>query len=295
MPYLASRVGHPSGPFTTEVTKRDILAYSAGLGVSDPCYLDDARPGGVEALPFQSVSLEWPVVVAERAANDTGLSPSEVGRQVHAIQDSIYHRPLKAGNVVDAFGKIVEARENRAGVLTVAKLDTIDQATGEPIATSWSTVIYRQAALEGDPVCLDSAPPLPVDPALPLPADATLVTVHVPRQLPHIYTECAHIWNPVHTEREAALEAGLPDIILQGTATWALAGLEIMRAYGEQDHGDNRLAMKRFTGRFVGMVIPGTDITIRHALDPSDPKIIRYEVLTEDGKRAIDQGVAILG
>jgi acyl dehydratase len=85
------------------------------------------------------------------------------------------------------------------------------------------------------------------------------------------------------------LAAGLPDIILHGTATWALAGLEILRSYR-----DGECALKRFTGRFVGMVIPGTDIMIRHAPDPSDPNIIRYEVLTHDGKRAIDQGAALL-
>lgn len=290
MPYLASRVGDPIGPFTTALTTRDILAYSAGLGATDARYLDDARPGGVEALPFQTVSLEWPVVVSERTANETGLSPEEVGRQVHAVQDSIYHRPLKAGDVVEANGMVVEARENRAGVLTVNKLVTTDQATGEPIATSWSTVIYRQTKLEGNPIRLETALPLPVELAVPLPGDATETTVHIPREMPHVYTECARIWNPVHTERAEALAAGLPDIILHGTATWALAGLEVLRSYR-----DGECTLMRFTGRFVGMVIPGTDITIRHAPDPSDPNIIRYEVLTEDGSHAIDQGAALLG
>lgn len=291
MPYLASRVGDPIGPFTTELSTRDVLAYSAGLGVSDPRYLDDAQPGGAEALPFQTVSLEWPLVVSERAANETGLSAEEVGRQVHAIQDSIFHRPLRAGDVVEANGMVVEARQNRAGVLTVNKLETVEKSSGDPLATSWSTVIYRQTTLEGAPVTLDSAPPLPLDPREPMPPDAAHARVHIPREMPHVYTECARIWNPVHTERTAALAAGLPDIILHGTATWALAGLEILKVYGRG--GD--LKLKRFTGRFVGMVIPGTDITIHHAAAPGHVNVIRYEVLTEDGSRAIDQGVAILG
>ena len=294
MPYLATRVGDPIGPFTTALTTRDILAYSAGLGATEARYLDDARPGGMDALPFQSVSLEWPVVVAERAANETGLSAEEVGRQVHATQDTIYNHPIFPGSEIEASGVVVEARENRAGVLTVSKLETVDREDGAPIATSWSTVIYRQTALEGDPVTLEGPPPLPVDPALPLPKEVAVTTVHIPREMPHVYTECAHIWNPVHTEREAALAAGLPDIILHGTATWALAGLEILRVYRNVDERPDAVPLERFTGRFVGMVIPGTDITIRHAPDPSDPNIIRYEVLTEDGSHAIDQGVAIL-
>ena len=42
-------------------------------------------------------------------------------------------------------------------------------------------------------------------------------------RLAHVYTECARIWNPIHTDRAVARAAGLPDIILHGTATLALA------------------------------------------------------------------------
>ena len=79
--------------------------------------------------------------------------------------------------------------------------------------------------------------------------------------MPHVYTECARIWNPIHTERDVALRAGLPDIILHGTATWALAGREVLRAYGDGDPA----RLKRLHGRFTAMVIPGTSIVVEHA------------------------------
>ena len=50
-----------------------------------------------------------------------------------------------------------------------------------------------------------------------------VISIPVPAHLAHTYTECAHIWNPIHTDRAVALAAGLPDIILHGTATLALA------------------------------------------------------------------------
>ena len=34
----------------------------------------------------------------------------------------------------------------------------------------------------------------------------------------HVYTECARIWNPVHTDTAVADRAGLPGLILHGTA-----------------------------------------------------------------------------
>jgi len=150
--------------------------------------------------------------------------------------------------------------------------------------------MYRGTPLEGEPLGLDAVPALPVNPSAEFPKTCTETQVYIPREMPHVYSECADIWNPVHTERVEALAAGLPDIILHGTATWALAGKEIVNTYADGDGN----ALQRLTGRFVGMVIPGSTITIRHAPDPDEPTAIRYEVLTEDGNLAMDQGVALI-
>ena len=85
-----------------------------------------------------------------------------------------------------------------------------------------------------------------------------------------------------------ALAAGLPDIILHGTATWALAGLTLLRRYAGDDVG----ALKRITGRFSGMVIPGETIEVRHSRAPSGA--VAFEVRTESGSTAISQGLAWL-
>ena len=113
----------------------------------------------------------------------------------------------------------------------------------------------------------------------------TETVIPIARELPHVYTECADIWNPIHTEREVALAAGLPDIILHGTATWALALREVVA--DRLDGDPARLA--RFVGRFTGMVIPGTDITVRHA--GTDNGAV-YEVIAADGSKAISAGRA---
>jgi acyl dehydratase len=116
-----------------------------------------------------------------------------------------------------------------------------------------------------------------------------VVTIAIPREMPHVYTECASIWNPIHTERAVALAAGLPDIILHGTATWALAGREILRAYADAD--PRRL--RRLHGRFRGMVIPGTEITVEHAARRDGG--VHFLVRNDRGEPAIDQGYAVVG
>lgn len=288
MPFPADRVGLQLQPKAWDISTRAILAYAAGIGASAPAYLDDAQAGGLRALPFQCVSLEWPVLLSMRQATQDVLSPGEAVRGVHAVQDSTFHRPMRPGDRLVTEGQLVAARTVRAGVLTVIRLITRERETGEPVTTTWSTSIYRDVALAGAAASL--AEPEPLDPADAQPpgADAEVVAISVARQMPHVYSECADIWNPIHTERAVALAAGLPDIILHGTATWALAGLTLLRRYGGDDVG----ALKRITGRFSGMALPGETIEVRHERAPSGA--VRFDVRTQSGVTAISQGVGWL-
>jgi acyl dehydratase len=290
MPFPAASVGLKLDPRPKDIQVRDILAYAAGLGASEPAFLDDRQTGGLKALPFQCVSLEWPVLVSARNSLVAALSPVEATRSVHAIQDSHFHRPIRPGDRLVTDGELISARRSRAGVVAVFRLVTRDIDTGQAVTTSWSTSIYRGVALEGEDATLASAPDLPEAALEPLPADAESVRIFIPPQMPHVYTECAAIWNPIHTEREVAISAGLPDIILHGTATWALAGLTIMRRYADSDSA----RVKRISGRFAGMVLPGDTITVRHAPLDGSGLTIGFEVLAGDGAAAITQGVLVL-
>ncbi len=288
MPFPADRLGIRLDPMAWDITPRAILAYAAGIGASEAAFLDDAQVGGLRGLPFQCVSLEWPVLVSMRGAIGDLLSPDEARRGVHAVQDSTFHRPIRAGDRLVTDGQLVSARPIRAGVLTVCRLSTRDRDSGEPVTTTWTSSIYRDVALAGEPASI--AEPEPIDPAyFQSPGSgAEAVIIPIPKQMPHVYSECADIWNPIHTERQVALAAGLPDIILHGTATWALAGLTVLRRHGRNDVG----TLKRMTGRFSGMVMPGDDITVRHERDASG--VVRFEVRTSSGAPAISQGVAWL-
>jgi acyl dehydratase len=288
MPFPASSVGLDLTSGHRDIAVRDILAYAAGLGASDAAFLDDARPGGVLALPFQCVSLEWPVLLSMREALVAVLTPAEGRRAVHAIQDSQFHRPVRPGDRLVTEGRLVSVRRIRAGVLSVCRLTTRDAVSGEPVTTSWSSSIYRDVALDGEDSSVAEPPAQPMEAATPLPDDAATTVIAIPREMPHVYSECADIWNPIHTERQAALAAGLPDIILHGTATWALAGLTVLRQYGGGEVG----RLKRLSGRFSGMVIPGEQITVRHASVGGG--VIRFEVLTPSGQSAISQGFALV-
>lgn len=288
MPFPTDRIGFHLKPVARDITPRSVLAYAAGVGAAEAAYLDDAQPDGLRALPFQCVSLEWPVLLSMREAVKDILTPQEAMRGVHAVQDSTFHRPMRPGDHLVTEGQLVSAKSIRAGALIVLRLITRERDSGEPVTTTWTTSIYRDVSLTGPAASIaEPDTPNPDDVASPGPG-AEVVDIAIPKQMPHVYSECADIWNPIHTERAVALAAGLPDIILHGTATWALAGLTLLRRYGNDDVG----ALRRITGRFSGMVAPGETIKVRH--ERSAAGTVRFEVLTENGRAAISQGCAWL-
>ena len=85
-----------------------------------------------------------------------------------------------------------------------------------------------------------------------------------------------------------AAAAGLPDIIVHGTATWAIASREIVarRAGGDPSR------LRRLHGRFRAMVIAGTPVTLEHR-DAGDAAVA-FRVLNCDGAEAIADGYAVL-
>jgi hypothetical protein len=106
--------------------------------------------------------------------------------------------------------------------------------------------------------------------------------------MPHVYAECSGIWNPIHTERRVALAAGLPDIILQGTASWSFAARELVDALCA---GDPQRVV-RLGCRFVGMALPGDELTI-DVFEPSGGAAA-FDITRHDGTAILQGGFAEL-
>lgn len=286
MPIRAAAVGLEIGPYESELTTRRMLAYAAALGETADVYFDDARAGGIVAPPMMVIPLEWPASRDLRETPEFGASDEERRRVVHAGQDTQIFRPLTPGLNLRLRGRLVAARRVQPGTLTISRL-TLEDDAGNRLATSYATAIYRGVELDGDDTVEDQPPPWP-DLA---PAGGWAETsVPIARELPHVYTECADIWNPIHTERAFALASGLPDIILHGTCTLALA---IKQVVAGPLAGDP-LRLKRFGCRFSGMVVPGGGIVVRHAASGGGDSAL-FEVRDDTANTVISDGRALFG
>ena len=156
------------------------------------------------------------------------------------------------------------------------------------MVTSWLDTLYRGAALDGPGGQSAAAPALPASEE-EQGADQ-ITSIAIPVEMPHVYSECARIWNPIHTERAVARAAGLPDVILHGTATWALAGREIVARCA----GGDPTRLRRLFGRFRAMVFPGTSIELRHrgAAQRGGGARVWFSVRNAAGEEAIAGGLA---
>lgn len=284
MPVYSSAVGKPLNERTVEVSKRDVLAYAAVMGdVSAACF-DDARPEGIVALPQYCVSLEWPLASSAKTAAALGLAPGEAKAVIHLRQDSEFRSPIRPGDTLSITSTLTGVRSTAKGAIVRSRTDTVNASNGTPVVTTHSDAFFIGVEVKGDDALIESSDAEPYE-DMPSPSR---IRVHIARELPHLYTECAHIWNPIHTERAAALEAGLPDIILHGTATWALAGQEIAKHYVKGD----ATRFRRLAGDFSAMVIPGEDIVIEHAHSASGADVVLFAVRNPEGDFAIKNGIA---
>ena len=119
-------------------------------------------------------------------------------------------------------------------------------------------------------------------------ADGWQEVVDVPANLALVYTECARIWNPIHTDLAVARGAGLAAPILHGTATLALA---VSRAVARELGRRARVASPR-----SARASPAWSRCPRPspcAAGASRTARVAFDAIGPDGRLVLSQGVLI--
>jgi acyl dehydratase len=291
MPVPSALLGSTSGPLEHHVDPRWTMAYAASLGDALPCYLDTSAPGGVVAHPLFPVCVEWPVIVGSRQASlRYGLTPDEVRRGVHATHDLTVHRLVRPAELLTTTSTVTGVERRSPGGFTTLRLDTVD-AAGEVVATTTQGTLYLGVPVDGpDAPAAGAGPPLAWGDLGP---PSVEVRVELSAGAAHVYTECARIWNPIHTDLATARAAGLPGLILHGTATMAYG---VSQVVAHQAAGDPT-AVRRVLGRFGAMVLLPSSVTVRifRPVPLHDgATAVPFDVRTAEGGPAVDRAAVIL-
>jgi acyl dehydratase len=286
-------VGTTVGPLVQEIDARWLMAYAAALGDVHAEYLDTTRPEGVIGHPIFPVCYEWPLAVELRAS---ALSEGIAVRSVHATHDLRLHRRARAGDRLSTTATVISSEPRAPGAYVVTRLETVD-ADGRAVSTTDYGSIYRGVQCEraalADPKGDAGTVPEPDRRADGSPPRCDWsVDVPVPAGLAHTYTECARIWNPIHTDKAVARSAGLPGIILHGTATLALAVSAALERAGVTPSA----GIARIGCRFTGMVPLPSVITVEGwaARLATGEGVIAFQVLGADGRLVLRDGRLIM-
>ncbi len=268
--------GEQAGPLPATVDARWLMAYSAGLGEADARYYD--TEAGVLAHPLFPVCYEWPVAQPLRAL--PALKPL-FPQLLHAQHDLTIHRPPRAGDDLAVSARIVAVTQRRPGAFVVFRFEARDQS-GERVTSTDFGALYRDVAVEGGDRRLEATE----DPEAFRGQLSKAGILQVPATAAHVYTECARVWNPIHTDIAYARAAGLPTIILHGTATLALSISSVLAAFKQ-----NPASVRRVQCRFSGMVPMPAALTVHAGRDGGR---IGFETRDGAGEAVISRGSLLL-
>lgn len=278
MPLPSSLVGQATAALDHAVDARWLMAYAAGLGETAPCYFDTTQD--IVAHPLFPVCVEWDAVLALRfGAGTATMTAAEQASAVHADHDLHLLAPMRPGHCYTTTATAVRVERRKPGAYLLKRLDTVDEQ-GALVSRTWQGTLYRGVDIAGDAAGSADAPAWP----------SIAATAHVEYALPvaaqaaHVYTECARIWNPIHTDRAHARAASLPEIILHGTATLALAVSKLVAEFLDGD--PTRVC--RLGGRFSGMVMMPSVLTL--VVEGRSANALGFRVLDERGGAAITRG-----
>jgi len=267
----ANIVGREVGPDKQRIDPRWLMAYSAALGETDARCYDTAA--GVAVHPLFPVCYEWPATRALRERS--GLAPLDP-RLVHAQHDLIIHR-APTTEVLRITGRVVAVMQRTPGVLVVSRFFAHD-ARDQLVTTTDFSVLYRDVKLVGG----DRATEKVDDPPPPRKPLAKVGDIAVRATAAHIYTECARIWNPIHTDVAYARAAGLPGAILHGSATLALSVSKVLGSFGMTPGMVHRVRC-----RFASMVLMPSVLAVFASREGTS---LAFETRNERGETVIERG-----
>lgn len=280
----STHVGVKMKPFHTTIDWRRTTNFAAALGDANPCYFDDARPEGLVAHPVFPVAVTWPVCSQpDKFLQETPFPLEVTSMQVHHTEHITLHRSIRPPEDLTVYGTVAAILSHRAGSRVVMRYEAVNEQ-GEPVFTEHVGGLLRGVTCTDDGRSLDEIPEPPAQPYVDSPLWQAPVTIDP--MLPYIYDGCSDIVFPIHTSPAFASAVGLPGIILQGTATLALAVREMVN----REAGGNPIRLKSLGCRFSGMVRPGTEILV--ILKSRTGENLFFEVLNQDGEKAVCKGHA---
>lgn len=282
-------VGAKIREYRTEVSWRRTTNYAAATGDMNPRYIDDSREGGITAPPMFAVAVTWPVVENIHRYVDIPYPPELFLTLVHYTEHIEFFSPVKPGDTLTVNGEVAALIPRKSGTQIIFKFEVTNQR-GLPVFTEYMGGLLRGVE------CMDGGKGNEAIPAVPDwdTADFPVWEAVLPvgREAPYVYDGCTGIVFAIHTSPAFARAVGLPDIILQGTATLAYSVSQLVN----REAGGDPARLEAVHCEFRGMVFPGSSIRVQLTSRNTSGGAVHlfFRALNEQGQSAISRGYARL-
>lgn len=289
MPLNSSLVGTIGAACVEQLEDRWVMSYAASVLDRNPLYFDNLDDRTLPAHPAYVSHQEWEAIGALHEVI-TGLTPDERQRGVHSYNDTRIFRPLHSGDTISCVARVESVDRRRSGGRLSMRVDTTN-SDGKLVASSLTQTVFRGVGVDGPNTIAN----LTSDSGFrddTWPTEPTRVEqVGIDSLAAHIFSECARDYSPIHTDIAVATKAGLPGLILHGTATFAIA----LSSITNHEAGGDPTRVRRFGGRLGAMVLCPSSLRLEIREHAGDPTRHRFDLIIDDGTRAIAGGFVELG
>lgn len=275
MPLERSTVGKTYEGEPLEITQELVELYA------DATDFPQALLEGGLAPPLFAVRPLVTVLFAAILDEEVGI---DLKRLVHGEQDMRFYQPLHVGDVVTP-SAVIDAIEDRSSGETLMLVQRLER-DGQLVCEAKSNLFVRASSSSTGKK--DAASTAAEETSSP-------EVIHeeredITRDQSLRYAEASGDHNPLHKDPEFAKAAGLPDVILHGLCTMAIAS----RAVIQGPCKGNLAELSRMSVRFAKPVFPEQVLTTRVFNGKPTKTGMRYalETLNEKGEPVLTRAFA---
>lgn len=267
--------GQAVGPIRHRLDFRWTMNYAASVEDQNPRLYDPLGPVHAGYVAH----MEW--LVRQQIREQPSLAGASGIVQLGTT--TRLTRPLRPDESVVICGGVAASTQKSAGAVVVTwfdvRADAGESSPSELLVRTAATSLYRGIEVTefGE---VSRAPSVAWSPTERIPVRFGLHAAHV-------YSECARIWVPLHTDLRASRAAGYDRLMLHGTATLSYCLSALVDRFAEGDHS----RVTDYSCSFVSPVFVGSDAHLELAAQPSREGLLaRFRLTDRAGRRLLDDG-----
>ena len=285
MPLRTQMIGQKSAAIKDRIEDRWTMNYAASVNDPNPAYYANEGGASVPVHPGYVSYLEWEAI-SDVEGSLGQLTDDERLRGVHSYNHTTIENQFSAGDELSCVATVVGVESRRSGGKLTLK--TVTTSAERLIATSYASLVYRDVIVDG------GASVAPQIPSLKTPEPTgqpdRIESLAFGALAPYHFSECARDYGAIHTDRNEAEKAGLPGLIMHGTGTISYA----LSSITNHEAGGDPTRVTGFEARLADMVLCPSTASLRVFDQSDEERLIRFELLSETGGKAISGGVVRL-